>query len=170
MKNLFRNASGEVNTQVVIAVIGATATLLTAIIAGIFGIIQIRAARTEPPAPVIVPTQTAIATAAPTDTPASSPTAAPLALAIEGPTEAPLNELTFFTILSENAVRARWSIGGFADNQVFEIDPLPGSYEINVEPTNAERVGDTFTLVVTVYDEVGRSLVASHRFEVVAEE
>jgi hypothetical protein len=53
---------------------------------------------------------------------------------------------------------------------VFEVDPLPASYEIEVEPTNAERIGDAFTLVVTVFDENGRSITAHHRFEVVEEE
>jgi hypothetical protein len=182
MKNLFRNADGEVNTQVTVAVIGATATLLTAIIAGVFGLIQLRAANAQLPASTPAPTWTAVPTLAPTDTPVptltatTAPTAAPtattepLALEIKGPTEAPLNELTFFTIISENAVRATWSIGGFANNQIFEIDPLPASYEIEVEPTNAERIGDTFTLVVTVFDENGRSITAHHRFEVVEEE
>lgn len=176
MKNLFRNADGEVNTQVTVAVIGATATLLTAIIAGVFGLIQLRAANAQLPASTPAPTWTAAPTLAPADTPVPTPTSAPtatlapLALHIEGPTEAPLNQLTFFTIISENAVRARWSIGGFADNQIFEIDPLPASYEIEVEPTNAERVGDSFTLVVTVFDENGRSITAHHRFEVVEEE
>jgi hypothetical protein len=176
MKNLFRNADGEMNTQVTVAVIGATATLLTAIIAGVFGLIQLRAANAQLPASTPAPTWTAVPTLAPTDTPVPTPTSAPtatlapLALEIEGPTEAPLNELTFFTIISENAVRASWSIGGFADNQIFEIDPLPASYEIEVEPTNAERVGDSFTLVVTAFDENGRSITAHHRFEVVEEE
>jgi hypothetical protein len=182
MKNLFRNADGEVNTQVVVAFISATATLLTAVIAGVFGLIQLRAANAQPPTLTPAPTWTAAPTLAPTDTPvptatampsptaAPTATAAPLALEIEGPTEAPLNELTFFTIISENAVRARWSIGGFANNQIFDIDPLPASHDIEVEPTNAERVGDSFTLVVTVFDENGRSITAQHRFEVVAEE
>jgi hypothetical protein len=175
MKNLFRNADGEVNTQVTVAVIGATATLLTAIIAGVFGLIQLRAANAQLPASTPAPTWTTAPTLAPTDTSAPTPTSAPtatlvpLALEIEGPTEAPLNELTFFTIISENAARARWNIGGFANNQIFDIDPLPASYEIEVEPTNAERVGDSFTLVVTVFDENGRSITAHHRFEVVEE-
>jgi hypothetical protein len=161
-----RNADGEINTQVVVAMIGAAATLSAALLAGIFGLIQMRAANAQPP--TAIPLPTVATTSEPTETPA--PTAAPLALEIEGPTEAPLNELTFFTIISENAVRARWSIGGFANNQVFDIDPLPAGYEIEVEPTNAERVGDTFTLVVTVFDANGRSITAHHRFEVVEEE
>ena len=34
MRNQFRNADGEINTQVVIAIIGAAATLAAALIAG----------------------------------------------------------------------------------------------------------------------------------------
>lgn len=181
----FRNADGEINTQVVVAMIGAAATLTAALLAGFFGLIQMRAASARPPTSIPFPTVAPTLTAEPTETPrptatatpapTAAPTAtlaplAPLALEIEGPTEAPLNELTFFTIISENAVRARWSIGGFANNQVFDVDPLPASYEIEVEPTNAERIGDAFTLVVTVFDENGRSITAQHRFEVVEEE
>jgi hypothetical protein len=181
MGKFFRNADGELNVQVIVALIAATATLAAALITGFFGLLQLRAAQPPAPAPLstTAPTLTPIPTLSPTDTPrptatttaTAAPTAtlAPLALEIEGPDEAPLNELTFFTIISENAVRARWSIGGFANNQVFDIDPLPASYEIEVEPTNADRIGDTFTLVVTVYDEGGRSITAHHRFEVVEE-
>lgn len=168
----FRNTDGELNVQVIVALIAALATLSAALITGFFGLIQMRAASAQPPTPIpsatVAPTRTAEPTPEPTETPA--PTAAPLALEIEGPIEAPLNEMTYFTIISENAVRGQWTIGGFANNQEFEVDPLPASYEIQVEPTNADRVGDTFTLVVTAYDEAGRSIVASHRFKVVAEE
>jgi hypothetical protein len=182
MGKFFRNSDGELNVQVIVALIAAMATLSAALITGFFGLIQMRAASAQPPTSIPFPTVAPTLTAEPTETPrptatvtpapttAPTATAAPLALEIEGPTEALLNELTFFTIISENAVRARWSIGGFANNQVFDVDPLPASYEIEVEPTNAERIGDAFTLVVTVFDENGRSITAQHRFEVVEEE
>ena len=51
MKNTFRNADGEINTQLVVAIIGASATLLTAFIAGAFGLIQLRAANAPPTPP-----------------------------------------------------------------------------------------------------------------------
>ena len=80
-----RDADGNLNTQVVVAVIGATATLMAALIAGGFGLIRLRA---DSPPPV---------------TPA--PTVAALTVEIDGPTEAPLNEQTWFTIISEDAER-----------------------------------------------------------------
>jgi hypothetical protein len=162
MGKFLRNSDGEWNVQVVVALIAAMATLAAALITGFFGLLQLRAASGQPP------------TAAPTHTPVSTiePTAtvAPLLVEIEGPAEAPLNALTYFTILSQNAVRAEWTIGGFAENRTFEVDPLPASHQIDVGPTNADRIGDTFTLVVTVYDDDDRSAVARHRFQVVADE
>lgn len=142
-----RNADGEVNTQVVVAIIGATATLLTALIAGSFGLIQLRAARSQPP---------------PTATPATQ-----LVVEIEGDAEAPLNQETYFTILSDAAVRAEWTIPDFGSD---DINPFRQVDQIFVEPDDPERVGEFFTLVVTVYDAGGRRSTARHRFQIVAEE
>ncbi|WP_374687446.1 hypothetical protein [Promineifilum sp.] len=143
MRRIFRNDQGEWNTQVVIALIGAAATLLTAVIAGVFGLIQLRAA----------------------DAPPAEGTPAPaLAVTIEGPAEAPLNQVTALTIISENATRAEWSIAGFGSD---DINPFHLSDQVEVEPTNAERVGEWFTLVVTVYDSGGAQASARHRFQVV---
>lgn len=148
MKNFFRNADGEVNTQVAVAFIGASATLLTAIIAGIFGLVQLQAARAQPPPPTV--------------------TSAPqLSVEIEGPTEAPLNEETYFTILSDNAVRAEWTITDFGSD---DINPFRQVDQIFVEPVDANRVGESFTLAVTVYDLAGNRATARHRFQIVAEE
>lgn len=144
MKNIFRNADGEVNTQIVVAIIGATATLLTALIAGGFGLIQFQASRAQP--------QTPTATAAPQ-----------LAVEIDGPTEAPLNEQTYFTILSDNAVRAEWTIPDFGSD---DINPFRQADQIFVEPADRDRIGEFFTLVVTVYDTDGNRATARHRFEV----
>src|SRR5690242_7810780 len=69
----------------------------------------------------------------------SAPTAAPT-VAIEGPASAHLGKTTYFTILSQNAVRATWSIGGFQDNRIFSVEPLGPSYQIYVEPTDLARV------------------------------
>jgi hypothetical protein len=145
MKNIFRNADGEVNPQIVVAAIGATATLLTAIIAGVFGLIQLQASRAQPPPP----TQTPIPQ---------------LAVEIEGPAEAPLNQETYFTILSDAAVRAEWTIPDFGSD---DINPFRQVDQIFVQPADAGRVGDSFTLVVTVFDGNGNRRSARHRFEIV---
>ncbi len=146
MRKLLQNDQGQWNPQIVAALIAAGATLLTALIAGVFGLLQLRAAN----GPAVAP----------------APTTA-LTIEIDGPAEAPLNEITAFTIISENAVRAEWAIAGFGND---DINPFHLSEQVEVEPTNAERVGESFTLVVTVYDADGRQAAAQHRFEVVAGE
>jgi hypothetical protein len=157
-KFLLRDAEGELNIQVLVALIGAAATLAAALIAGIFGLIQLRAATGSPtPAPTTAP--------APTHTPA--PTLALLSVEIDGPAEAPLNEQTWFTIISEDAVRVEWTVAGFGAD---EIDPFERSDQIFVEPADAGRVGEAFTLVVTAYDADGNDASARHRFEIVEEE
>ena len=145
MKNIFRNADGEVNTQIVVAAIGATATLLTALIAGVFGLIQLQASRAQP-----LP---------PTESPVSQ-----LVVEIEGPTEAPLNEETYFTILSDQAVRAEWTIPDFGSD---DINPFRQVDQIFVQPVDAGRVGDSFTLAVTVYDGAGNRATDRHTFTLV---
>ncbi len=148
MNNFFRDAEGELNIQVVVALIGAAATLAAALLAGIFGLIQMRAG--DAPAP--------------TSAPASTPSAPPLVVEIDGPAEAPLNEETWFTIISPDAVRVEWTIAGFGAD---EIDPFDRSDQIFVQPSDAERVGEAFTVVVTAYDADGNDASASHRFQVV---
>jgi hypothetical protein len=139
------NSDGRsgLTTPVIIALIGAAATILAALLSGFFGL----ARRDAPPAvaPALAPTVT-----------------------LEGPAAAPLGELTFFTIISSNAERAVWSIGGFNNNEPIEIAPLSPSHQIQIEPTDAGRVGDTFTLVVTVYDSAGASATASRPFVITA--
>lgn len=147
MKNIFRNVDGEVNNQIVVATIGATATLLTAIIAGIFGLIQLQASRS----PVASPTHTPLPQ---------------LAVEIEGPTEAPLNQETYFTILSDQAVRAEWSIPDFGSD---DMNPFRQVDQVFVQPVDASRVGDSFTLAVTVYDAAGNRATARHRFQIIEE-
>ena len=147
MKNIFRNPEGEVNTQIVVAAIGATATLLTALIAGVFGLIQLQASRAQPPPTVTSPPQ--------------------LIVEIDGPVEAVLNQETYFTILSDSAVRAEWSIPNFGSD---DINPFRQVDQIFVQPVDAARVGDSFTLAVTVYDAAGNRATARHQFQIVAEE
>ena len=141
MKNIFRNPDGEVNTQIVVAAIGATATLLTALIAGIFGLIQLQASRAQTP---------------------PTPTVNAFTVEIDGPTEAPLNEETWFTIISEDAERVEWTIAGFGSD---EIDPFERSDQIFVEPVDAGRVGEQFTLVVIAYND-GNRATARHEFRI----
>lgn len=148
MKNIFRNADGEVNTQIVVAFIGATATLLTALIAGVFGLIQLQASRSQPPAP-------------------TATTAPQLTVEIEGPTEAPLNQETYFTILSDQASRAEWTIPDFGSD---DINPFRQVDQIFVEPVDSNRVGEFFMLAVTVYDAAGNRATARHRFQIVVQE
>jgi len=143
MKNIFRNPDGEVNTQIVVAAIGATATLLTALIAGIFGLMQFQASRVQSP-PVATPS-------------------AQLSIEIDGPTQAPLNEETWFTILSDAAVRAEWTIPDFGRD---DINPFRQVDQIFVHPVDAGRAGDSFTLVVTVYDAAGNRATARHQFQI----
>lgn len=148
MRNIFRNPDGEINTQVTVAIIGASATLLTALIAGVFGLIQLQASRIVPPTPTVTPVPR-------------------LAVEIEGPSEAPLNQETYFTILSDDAVRAEWAITDFGSD---DINPFRQVDQIFVEPIDESRVGESFTLAVTVYDIAGNRATARHRFRIVAEE
>ena len=140
MRKLLQNEQGHWNAQIIAALIAAAATLLTAIIAGVFGLLQLRAANTS----------------------ANDPAPA-LAVEIEGLAEAPLGEQTYFTILSENAVRAEWTIAGFGRD---EINPFRQTDQIFVQPTDAEQVGESFTLLVTVYDAGGNPASTRHRFTV----
>lgn len=86
---------------------------------------------------------------------------------IEGPASAPLGKSTFFTVLTRNAVRGVWSIGGF-QNEPVVVSPLGPSHQVFVEPTQAGRVGDEFTLVFTAYNADGEAATATKRFRVVA--
>jgi hypothetical protein len=88
-------------------------------------------------------------------------------ITIVGPDQAPLRDKTYYTLISKNAVRAEWSIGGFSNGENTSIEPLPGSYQIFVEPSNDQREGDRFTLVVTVYHENGESATATKEFVIV---
>lgn len=153
MKNFFRDAEGELNVQVVVAIIGATATLSAALLAGIFGLIQMRAnAAASPPA---------------TTAPTAAPTETEFYVEIDGPPTAPLEERTYFTIISPNAVRVEWTIPDFGRD---DINPFRQADQIFVEPADAGRLGDTFTLLVTAYDAAGNTATARHEFEIVAAE
>lgn len=153
MKNFFRDAEGELNVQVVVALIGAMATLAAALIAGVFGLIQMRSNA------VAAPTASARPTAA--------ATAMEFTVEIEGSSTAPLGERTYFTIISPNALRVEWTIPDFGRD---DINPFRQADQIFVEPADAGRVGDTFTLLVTAYDVDGNTATARHDFEIVPAE
>lgn len=105
----------------------------------------------------------------PTASPSSrTARAEPPTVTIEGPASAPLGKSTFYTVLSRNAVRGVWSIGGF-QNEPVVVSPLGPSHQIFVEPTQAERAGDEFTLVFTAYNAEGEEATARKRFRVTAE-
>lgn len=135
---------GKINTQVLVAVIAAAATLGTAIIAGVFGLIQIRAA----------------------NAPLPTATVPPLAVEIEGPSAVALNEEERFEIYSTDAIRAEWTILDFGQG---DINPFRQADYVWVEPTNQDSIGETYVLVVTVYDAFGNQATARHDFEVVEE-
>jgi hypothetical protein len=89
------------------------------------------------------------------------------AVTIEGPDSAHLGQRTYFTIVSSGAITGEWSVGGFAGDQVFTVDPLPPSHSIYIEPTDASRAGDSFTLAVTVHAKDGEAATATKKFVVV---
>lgn len=88
-------------------------------------------------------------------------------VSIEGPDSARVGQRTYFTLVSSGATKAEWSIGGFAGGQVFTVDPLPPSYSIYVDPTDPSRVGESFTLAVTVVAADGKTANATKRFVLV---
>lgn len=90
------------------------------------------------------------------------------AVSIDGPDVATLGQQTFFTIVSANARRGEWSASGFADGQVFEVNPLPPSHRIFVAPSDPGAVGQSFTLAVTVYAADEKTASATKKFVVVA--
>lgn len=134
--------AGQSNKEIWIALIGAVATIAVAVVTGMFGLLG-----SNQSAPAAVQ-------------PAPS-------VQLEGPLTAPLGEKTYFTLVSQQATRAEWSIGGFGDGDIVQIQPLPPSHQIWIEPTDRTRVGDTFTLVVTVFGSDGQSATASKSFQVV---
>lgn len=139
--------SGGPSKEIWIALIGAAATVAVALITGFFGLLSSDRGAPATPAPAALP--------APSVT-------------IEGPLAAPLGQRTYFTIVSQNAVRAEWSAGGFGDGRSIEVQPLPPSHQIWIEPTDSARIGDTFTLAVTVYSADGQATTAQRQFQITA--
>lgn len=92
-----------------------------------------------------------------------------LSIEIVGPDTAPVGKRTYYTLLSQNASRAEWSIGGFSSNETFVIDPLSPSQQIYVQPSDVERIGDVFIISVTAYNDTGESVTATKQFTVVSD-
>ena len=86
---------------------------------------------------------------------------------IEGPSTAPLGKTTYYTIISQNAVRGMWSVGGF-QNEPILVEPLGPSHQISIQPTDETRVGENFTIVFIVYDSNGKSATARKQFIIAA--
>ena len=82
---------------------------------------------------------------------------------IEGPPSIPFGQTTYFTILTNNAVRGVWSIGGFTDEPV-DVNPLGASHQIYVEPTEKSRIDDKFTIIFTAYSSSGEEARAKKTF------
>jgi Putative serine esterase (DUF676) len=93
--------------------------------------------------------------------------AADVSVSIEGSTSTPLGKITYYTIISQNAISGVWSIGGF-QNEPVEVNPLGPSHKIYVEPTNTTLVGESFIIAFTAYSASGESATATKRFLVVA--
>jgi hypothetical protein len=95
------------------------------------------------------------------------PVAPEPAVTLQGSPTAPLGETTYYDVMSQNAVRGEWSVGGFANNQLFVVKPLGPSHRIYVEPTDRMQVGQTFVIRFTAYNQDGKSTTVEKRFVVV---
>lgn len=91
-----------------------------------------------------------------------------ISVKIEGSTSAPLSKITYYTVTSQNAIRGVWSVGGF-QNEPIDVNPLDPSHQIFIEPTNKERIGESFTIVFTAYDVSGKSATAIKFFTVISD-
>lgn len=136
---------------VVVALLGLIGTIIAGLLAS--PLLPVLIARPTPAAPTAVVASPVSALTAP-------------AVEITGPDTAPLGQKTYFTILSRNALRAEWSVGGFGQNQALVVDPLGPSHQIFVEPTDATRVGERFVIAVTVYAADGQTATAAWPFVV----
>jgi hypothetical protein len=131
--------------QIILAIIGAGATIMAALIAGLPALLSNRAV----PSP-----ESAVA-----------PDPIEFSVDIDGPVAAPLGQPTYFIITSEQASRVEWAIAGFGND---EIIPFRQTDQIFVSPSDPNRVGEWFTLVVTAFNPDGETAGARHRFQITA--
>jgi len=178
---LRRNSDGSLDTQVVVAIIGGVATVLAAVIAGVLGLLPFGSDDGEAVAGVTTPTSNqssagrapagstptdpAPAGEAPTEPNTADAARSAVAVEIDGPSAAPLGTRTYFTIISPSARSVTWAIGGFGSGT---FDDFAQTDQVYVEPTDPERVGDEFVLVVTGYDAAGSEATTRHTFVVTA--
>lgn len=173
---LRRNSDGSLDTQVVVAIIGGIATVLAAVIAGVLGLLPFgsdddpsvaevttatssRDSASPPPADPTPAGQT------PADPTPADPASSAVAVEIDGPSAAPLGTRTYFTIISPSARTVEWAIAGFGTGS---LEDFAQADQVYVEPTDPERVGDEFVLVVTAIDDAGAQAMARHAFVISA--
>jgi hypothetical protein len=131
--------------QIILAIIGAGTTILAAMIAGVPALLSNRA--------VPLPEST------------MAPDPIEFSVDIDGPVAAPLGQPTNFIITSEQASRVEWAIAGFSTD---EINPFRQTEQIFVSPSDPNRIGEWFTLVVTAFNPDGETAGARHRFQITA--
>lgn len=184
-KRIRRKPNIQRPNDVSVALIGAGATIIAALITGIFGVLLSGATPQETRMPAMTLTS-ALSSETFTDLPASSPSSATplstststplppsptpvhLTVEIKGSPTAPLAECTYYTIITSNAVRGVWSVGGFQENKQFLVEPLAPSHRIYVQPTDATQLGSVITIVATVYSTDGQSATARKEFQIIA--
>ena len=87
------------------------------------------------------------------------------AVAVECPDSFVFGETTVCDIRTNEAVSGTWTLPGFVDGAV-ELENVPGSDAIFVEPTNPAYVGAWFTLTATVTSADGETVSSEHPFTV----
>ncbi len=121
------------------------------------------------PAPTTAPPATPAPTTAPPATPPPTPpptTAAPApTVSISCPGSIALNANITCSIISANATSGSWRLPGFFGGSL-GLSTVPGTNAIFINPTNANVVGQTFTISATVQNAAGQSASASASFTV----
>jgi hypothetical protein len=133
-------------TPIVVAGIGCVGTIIAALIPSLFGLATYWLNESKRP---VDPVPSAPAVSAP---------AFPLTVTIDGPPQVMLARKTYFTIASSHAERLVWSISGYAFDGDNQVEPVAPFHQIWIEPTDAERIGDIFTIRATVYDAAGQAV------------
>lgn len=88
-----------------------------------------------------------------------------ISVSITCPSEIALNATVFCDIVTANATSGEWSIPQFGEGA---LDVVPGISSIQIQPSAAEAVGQTFTLTATASDSSGQTASATHTFTVTA--
>lgn len=138
-----------------IALIGATVGALTLWGGDDEGPVEVAGAT------VTAPSTTAVESTTTTTTVTPSPE-----VSITCPAEIELGTELICAVDSSEAAAGSWRIPGFTSGSI-DLDNVPGSNPIFIEPTDASFVGTTFTIYVTVVGEDGTEVEASHEFSVV---